>query len=134
MGLNRSAWELRMKVTVVVGNPKRGSRTRAAAELVAQRLSGKPADDVIELAELGAALLDWGSPQVDRAKQIVLTSGLVIFASPTFKASYTGLLKLFLEQFGAGELAHTIGVPLMLGGAPHHALAADILLKPVLVD
>jgi FMN reductase len=55
-------------------------------------------------------------------------------ASPTYKATYTGLLKLFLDQIGTGDLAGVVAVPLMLGGGPAHALAPELLLKPVLVE
>jgi len=123
-----------MTVTVVVGNPRRGSRTRQAGELLAEKLTGTAPDAVIEVVDLGAGLLAWGDPGVAAAKRVVLGSDLVVFASPTFKATYTGLLKLFLDQFGAGELAGTTGIPLMLGAAPQHALAAELTLRPVLVE
>jgi FMN reductase len=119
---------------VVVGNPKPGSRTRRAAELVAGRLTGAPPATVIELAELGPALLGWGDPTVAAAKQAVAAADLVVFASPTYKATYTGLLKLFLDQFASGELHGTTAVALMLGGSPHHALAGELTLKPVLSE
>ncbi len=122
------------RAVVVVGNPKPGSRTRRAAEMVAERLTGEPPASVIELAELGPALLAWGDPAVEAAKQTVTAAELVIFASPTFKATYTGLLKLFLDQFGAGELHGTTAVALMLGASPHHALAGELTLKPVLSE
>ena len=124
----------RVSVVVVVGNPKPGSRTRRAAELVAERLTGAPPTTVIELAELGAALLAWGDQTVGAAKQTVVDAELVIFASPTYKATYTGLLKLFLDHFAAGELHGTTGIALMLGASPHHALAGEVSLKPVLSE
>ena len=123
-----------MNVVAVVGNPKPGSRTRGAAELVAERLTGAPASTVIELADLGPALLAGGDPAVAAAKRAVLDVDLVVFASPTYKATYTGLLKLFLEQFAAGELHGTTAVALMLGASPHHALAGELTLKPVLSE
>jgi FMN reductase len=123
-----------MRVVVVVGNPKPGSRTRRAAELVAERLTGAPPTTVIELAELGPALLSWGDPAVDAARRAVAGADLVVVATPTYKATYTGLLKLFLDQFAAGELHGTIAIPLMLGGSPHHALAGELTLKPVLSE
>jgi FMN reductase len=119
---------------IVVGNPKPGSRTRQAAELVVARLTGAPATAVVELAELGPALLGWGDPAVAAAKQAVVDADLVVFASPTYKATYTGLLKLFLDQFAAGELHGTTAVALLLGGSPHHALAGELTLKPVLSE
>ncbi|WP_378734625.1 NADPH-dependent FMN reductase [Nocardia brasiliensis] len=124
-----------MTVTVVVGNPKPASRTLAAATLVAKGLRPEVEPAVIDLVDFGAALLSWGDPSVAAAVRTVSDSELVVFASPTFKATYTGLLKLFLEQFDGGTgLADVLGVPVMLGAGPTHALAPDLLLKPVLVE
>lgn len=119
---------------VVVGNPKPNSRTRRAAELLAERLTGAPPQAVIDVIDLGAGLLGWGDAAVAAAVETVRSADLLIVASPTFKATYTGVLKLFLDQFGAGELKGIVAVPLMLGAAPHHAMAPELLLKPVLVE
>ncbi|QIS17198.1 NADPH-dependent FMN reductase [Nocardia terpenica] len=124
-----------MTVTVVVGNPKPASRTLAAATLVARGLRPDVEPTAIDLVDLGAALLAWADPDVAKAVRAVADSELVAFASPTFKATYTGLLKLFLEQFEGGTgLAGVVAVPVMLGAGPAHALAPDLLLKPVLVE
>ena len=119
---------------VVVGNPKPLSRTRAAAELVTTKLTGTAPEHVIDVVDLGAALLGWGDPKVAEAKEIVKAADLLVVASPTYKATYTGLLKLFLDQFGAGELGQIPTVPLMLGGSPAHSLAPELTLRPVLVE
>jgi len=126
--------EQTVSVTVVVGNPKPRSRTYQAAHLVAERLTGQPADLSIDLTDLGAALLDWSDPGVSALVSAVQASSLVVVASPTYKATYTGLLKLFLDRFGGGSLAGVTAVPVMLGGHWKHGLAADLLLKPVLVE
>jgi FMN reductase len=124
-----------VSTTVVVGNPKPNSRTRAAAEALAERLTGAAPDSVIELAELGPGLLGWGDEAVGAAKKTVQASSVVIFASPTFKATYTGLLKLFLDQFEGGTgIKDVVAVPLMLGAGPAHAMAPDLTLKPVLTE
>lgn len=123
-----------MSVAVVVGNPKPRSRTYQAAHLVAERLAGRPPDLSIDLTDLGAALLDWSDPGVFDLVAAVQASELVVVASPTYKATYTGLLKLFLDRFGGGSMAGVTAVPLMLGGHWRHALAPELLLKPVLVE
>ncbi|EHB50397.1 NADPH-dependent FMN reductase [Mycolicibacterium rhodesiae JS60] len=110
------------------------SRTRAAAELVAEKLTGSAPEHVIDVVELGPALLGWGDPKVAEAKELVKSADLLVVASPTFKATYTGLLKLFLDQFGQGELAGVTTFPLMLGGSYMHALAPELTLRPVLVE
>ncbi|MFF5987271.1 NADPH-dependent FMN reductase [Prauserella flavalba] len=124
-----------MTTTVVAGNPKPASRTLDAGQRLAEALTGRPADHVIDVVELGPGLLGWGDETVSRAVETVGASSLVVFASPTFKATYTGLLKLFLDQFAGGTgLRGVVSVPLMLGAGPGHALAPDLLLKPVLSE
>ena len=123
-----------MKAIAVVGNPKPASRTADAARLVARAL-GADDVDLLDVVDLGAGLLGWGDPAVDAAKKRVRAADLIVVASPTFKATYTGLLKLFLDQFEGGTgLGGAVTVPVMLGGGPAHALAPDLLLKPVLVE
>lgn len=123
-----------MSVTVVVGNPKPRSRTFEAAHLVAEKLTDQTVDLSIDLADIGAALLDWSDVQVADLVASVKASELVVFASPTYKATYTGLLKLFLDRIAGGALAGVTAVPVMLGGHWQHGLASDLLLKPVLVE
>jgi FMN reductase len=126
--------EAAVSVVVVVGNPKPRSRTYQAAHLLAEKLAGRPADLSVDLTDLGAALLDWSDPGVAGLVAAVQASDLAVVASPTYKATYTGLLKLFLDRIPGGGLAGVTAVPLMLGGHWRHALAADLLLKPVLVE
>jgi FMN reductase len=121
-----------MTVTVVVGNPKPQSRTLLAARRVAAELTGRPADHDLDLATFGPALLDWNDVDIAVAVELVRSSELVIVATPTYKGSYTGLLKLFLDRFGAGSLVGVQAVPVMLGGHWRHALAPEVFLKPVL--
>jgi FMN reductase len=105
-----------MTVAVVVGNPKPASRTLAAAELVAQRLTGAPADLVIDVVTLGPGLLGWGDPGVAAAVEAVRKADVLVC------------------QFPADSLAGVTAFPLMLGAGPGHALAPELLLRPVLVE
>ena len=118
----------------MVGNPKPRSRTRSAAELVVERLTGAPPDLVVDVVDLGPGLLGWGDSAVAAAVGALREADLAVVASPTYKGAYTGLLKLFLDQVGTGDLAGVVAVPLMLGAGPGHAMAPDLLLKPVLVE
>jgi FMN reductase len=126
--------ESAVSIVVVVGNPKPRSRTYRAAQLVAEKLAGRPPELTVDLTDLGGALLDWSDSGVTDIVAAVQASDLAVVASPTYKATYTGLLKLFLDRIPGGALAGVTAVPLMLGGHWRHALAADLLLKPVLVE
>jgi len=88
-----------LRVAVVVGNPKRRSRTYEAALLVAERLSGAAPQVAVDVVDLGPGLLDWEDQSTKDAVAAVQGVDLLVVASPTYKASYTGLLKLFLESF-----------------------------------
>lgn len=111
------------RVVVVVGNPKPRSRTCAAATWLAEQVAGAPPVAVIDLADLGAGLLDWESAEVAAAVEQVSAADVVVVASPTYKGTYTGLLKLFLDRFSTSGLAGVVAVPLLLGAGPGHALA-----------
>lgn len=127
-----------MKVTVVAGNPKAGSRTLAAGVRLASLLADREEDDVdhvVDVVDLGPGLLGWGDPAVAGAVSTVAGSDLVVVASPTFKATYTGLLKVFLDQFETAEgLRDVVCVPLMLGAGPAHAMAPEMFLRPLLAE
>ena len=112
-----------MTTTVVAGNPKPGSRTLDAATRLAESLTGSAPDHVVDVIELGPGLLGWGDEKVKAAVETVASSDLVVFARPPFKATYTGV-----------GLRDVTAVPLMLGAGPAHAMAPDLLLKPVLVE
>ncbi len=123
-----------MNIAVVAGNPKARSRTLDCALLVAEALGGAAPTVVVDVVDLGAGLLGWGDRAVNQAVAAVAACPVAIFASPTYKATYTGLLKLFLDQIPTDGLAGVVAVPLMLGAGPGHALAPELLLKPVLVE
>lgn len=120
-----------VRVAVVVGNPKAASRTLAAAAYLARELSGVEPDLVVDLATIGAELVDWNAASVNDLVTQVGRADLVVVACPTYKATYTGLLKLFLDRFSVGQLCG-VAVPLMLGSGPTHALAPEVGLRPLL--
>ena len=123
-----------MRTAVIVGNPKAKSRTLEAGVLVAKKLTGTEPELTLDLIELGPALLEFGNAKVNEAIEAVRRCNVIICASPTFKATYTGLLKLFLDQIPSDGLAGITAFPVMLGAGPAHLLAPDLLLKPVLVE
>ena len=130
-------WAGRPRVAVVVGNPRPGSRTLAAATHVAGELVGPVGepDLVVDLGTLGTRLLDPASAvEVDRLVAQVGAADLVVVATPVYKASYTGLLKVFLDRFAGGTGLTGVVVPLVLAASPAHALVGEHHLRPVLTE
>jgi FMN reductase len=133
-----------MSIAVVVGNPKAGSRTlrvaQATADILVERLIaidqlGENTERiVVDLADVADQLFDYPSQAIDDLLASVAASDLLIAASPTYKATYTGLLKVFFDRYGNNALAGTVAVPVMTGAAPIHALAPELHLRPLLVE
>jgi FMN reductase len=125
--------------TVVIGNPKPESRTLgvalAAAEALAESLGLPAGPGVIDLSVLARRLLlPEPSAAIEDATEQVLSADLLLVASPTFKGTYSGLLKVFLDRLPYKGLQDTTALPLLVMNSPLHALAVDVHLRPLLVE
>jgi FMN reductase len=124
-----------MTTGVVVGNPKPASRTLDAAVRLATALTGAAPDHTLDVITVAPKLLTWADDEVKAWVSRIASCDVVVVASPTYKATYSGVLKLFLDQFaGSTGLRGVVAVPLMLGAGPTHALAPELTLKPVLSE
>jgi FMN reductase len=128
---------MRPTIVTVVGNPRPASRTHALARELATRLASVLESDTpseVDLAVLGPAVLDPDDERAAAAIDHVLAGDVLVIASPTYKATYSGLLKAFLDRLGTGALAGGAAVPILLGGAPNHQLAIDVHFAPLLFE
>jgi FMN reductase len=128
-----------LNVVVVCGNPKANSRTLGVAEEVARQAASAAGRDnvsthITDLANFGGQLFDWSSAEVKVEVAALSGADLAIIATPTYKATYTGLLKSYLDWFGQTGLAGVVAVPVMVGGSAVHALAPEVFLRPLLVE
>lgn len=129
-----------LNVVVVCGNPKVNSRTLGVAEEVARQAASATGrgdsvrTHIIDLGNFGGQLFDFSSDAVKAEVARLSGADLAVIASPTYKASYTGLLKSFLDWFGQTALASVVAVPVMVGGSAAHALAPEVFLRPLLVE
>jgi FMN reductase len=128
-----------VSITVLVGNPRPQSRTATAALTAARHVAGAlglPGDpELVELAPLAPSLLLPGPPaEVAAALEQVSRAELLVVASPTYKATYTGLLKVFLDLLPSGALAGATALPLLVMGSAAHTLAVEVHLRPLLVE
>ncbi|MXQ65881.1 NADPH-dependent oxidoreductase [Actinomadura rayongensis] len=128
-----------MSFLVIIGNPRPHSRTAtaavAAARAVADAAGLSSAPETIDLSDLAPRLLaaDPG-PDVAAALERVAAADVLLIASPTYKGTYTGLLKSFLDRLPGGALTGKVALPLLVLGAPQHALAVEVHLRPLLVE
>ncbi len=110
-----------MRFAVIVGHPKPQSRTLAVAAAAAQAISdtaGPPGGfGLIDLSALAPRLLQPGP-----------------CAAATFKGTYSGLLKVFLDLLPHRALEGAVALPLLVMKLPQHAPAVDAHLRPLLVE
>lgn len=125
-----------LKVSVVIGNPKPKSRTRKVAETLVEKLlePGSYRATVIDLAEHTDEIFAWPSETMAALNATVAASDVAVFASPTYKATYTGLLKAFLDRYPANGLAGVTAIPLLTGADLSHSMGPTVNLAPLLVE
>jgi FMN reductase len=126
-----------MSIVLIAGSPTRPSRSTALLEATASRLRALGADTgpVLHLSRLDpAALLGarFEAADILQATQRVAEADAVVIATPVYKAAYSGLLKAFLDVLPQTAFKGKLALPLATGGSPHHMLALDYALRPVL--
>ena len=75
---------------------------------------------------------DVQDPAIAAAVQAVEAAELVIVSTPIYKAAYSGVLKVLLDLLPQTAFKGKTVLPLATGGSPHHMLALDYALRPVL--
>jgi len=72
------------------------------------------------------------SPRLDAVRDAVLAADLVVVATPIYRATYSGLLKVFFDLLPNAALAGKVAVPIASGGSLAHQLAIEHGLRPLL--
>lgn len=122
-------------VVALSASPSAQSKTNLVADHVLGTLA-RDGDRVrnIRLRELPAEALlraDLGDPAIGDAVAALTEADGVVIATPTYKAAYSGLLKVFLDLLSQFALSGKAVLPLATGGSLAHVLALDYGLRPV---
>ncbi|MDB5826272.1 MAG: ssuE, partial [Variovorax sp.] len=125
-----------MTVLLIAGSPSAPSRSTALLEAIGQRMLRRGGRiERLTVRDLPAQALlhaDWTHPGIERAIAQVAAARVVVVATPVYKAAYSGVLKVFLDLLSQSALKGKTVLPLATGGSPHHMLALDYALRPVL--
>lgn len=134
----------RLTLAVVTAGLSEDSTTTRLGEAIAQSASGVVENagqhvdiKVIQLRDLAHGLTDMmmtrvASRAVQDAIDTVLTADGLIAASPTYKASYSGLFKQFFDVIDESALENLPTVVAATGGSPRHSLVLDTAMRPLL--
>lgn len=125
-----------MSILLIAGSPTQTSRSAALLDNVGDRLSQhRLSVDRLAVRELDAQALlhaDFQHPDVINAALRVENAQVLVIATPVYKAAYAGALKVWLDLLPQTALKGKTVLPLATGGSPHHMLAMDYALRPVL--
>lgn len=135
-----------MQVLGIVGSLSADSRTRAAVETALEAAAREEAvtTDVLHLADYdldtadGRQLEEYTRDTGD-ALDLVVESDAYVIGSPVYRASYSGALKNLFDLIPRGQwqadvapLENSAVGLVATGASPHHYLAVDEQLRPVM--
>jgi FMN reductase len=85
-------------------------------------LATLPADDLLGRTR---------SAVIERALGDVARAHVVLVSTPVYRATYSGLLKVFFDLFQPGALNGKVGIPFASGGSQSHQLVLEHGLRPL---
>jgi len=120
------------------GSPNTSSRSRALLELALTALERQGAGPgrLVDLATLPSdgLLARRQDAVVSDAIQSVVDAVIVVVSTPIYRATYSGLLKVFFDLLPQDALARKVAIPIATGGGSGHLLAVDHGLRPLLAS
>ncbi|MEX0750241.1 MAG: NAD(P)H-dependent oxidoreductase [Dehalococcoidia bacterium] len=126
------SWPLR--AVAISGSPRTPSKSKTLAELLLQALEkGNCTSELIDVAELPAEALvaRAQSPAIDAAIEAIGRARIVVAATPTYRALYTGVLKSLFDLMPPGHLRGKICIPIQTGASMAHFLSIEYGLRPL---
>lgn len=126
------------KITVISGSPSVSSRLNGVLQSIQNQLLAEGLQlhqiDVRSLPPEDLIYTNFQSPAIIEAIEQITNADAVVVATPIYKASYTGVIKTFLDLIPQKGLEGKVILPVAIGGTIAHLLALDYALKPVLAS
>lgn len=127
-----------MSVLLLGGSPSASSSGARLLQHIGDKLASQGHRcNKLQVRDLPAEALlhaDFADPAIVRATALVLDADAIVIATPVYKASYTGILKAFLDLLPQDGLDGKLVLPLATGGSQSHMLVLDYALRPVLAS
>ncbi|WP_180960355.1 NADPH-dependent FMN reductase [Neobacillus cucumis] len=124
------------KITIISGSPSEQTRLNGVFDEVVRHLEGVNINpEIIHVRNLPAQDLiqaKFDSEDIIRANKKVEDSNIIVILTPVYKASFTGVLKTYLDLLPQNGLEGKTILPIAVGGSFGHLLMIDYALKPVL--
>ena len=120
------------QIVLINGSPSSPSRSQGILDYAIALLSQEGVETslitVRDLPPEDLVLGRYDSPALELPKTLIAKAQGLIIATPIYKASYTGLLKTFLDLLPQKALTDKVVFPIATGGTIAHLLAIDFAL------
>lgn len=124
------------KVTIISGSPTEVTRLNGVQHEVINHFNGNGiAPEIINVRQLPAEALiqaKFDSKEIIEANKKVEDANIIVILTPVYKASFSGVLKTYLDLLPQSGLEGKTILPIAVGGTFGHLLMIDYSLKPVL--
>lgn len=114
-------------------SPSADSKTHALAACAIEIAGGGRLFDLGSLDAEGL-LGRRHTDDVDEAMEEIRLARLLFIATPIYRATYSGLLKVLFDQFEQRALVDVVCVLAATAGSHHHFLALDTGLRPLVTS
>jgi FMN reductase len=118
----------------ISGSPSTRSRSRSLLDHALGRLRERGLEAaLVDLAELDADALLGRRPdaEVQRALTLVERARIIVASTPVYRATYTGLLKVFFDLFPQRALEGKVALGIATGAASEHRIVIDQGMRPL---
>lgn len=119
-----------MSIVIINGTNNATSRVNAIAQHISQETGAK----IINVFELPANDLigtNFASPAIQSANEIIEKAEEVVLLTPIYKASFTGILKTYIDLLPEKAFVGKHIIPIVVGGTERHQLVLEFALKPL---
>lgn len=126
------------KITIISGSPNNSSRLNGLIQYMREQLSNNGHStallEVIDLPPEDLVYAKFNSPAILAAHELVEQADVIIIGSPVYKASFTGVLKSYIDLLPHKAFSGKVILPIFIAGSDSHLLSIDYALKPVLAS
>lgn len=120
------------KTVIINGANARTSRVNSIQQHIQESLEEVEAIEVFALPAEDLITANFASEAIRIANGKVEQADVVVILTPVYKAAYSGILKTYLDLIPQKGFEDKHIIPIAVAGTPHHLLAIDYALKPVL--
>ena len=121
----------------ISGSPSSTSRSRLLVARGLERMAAAGTQTrLLDVGDLPAdGLLGRAQhPEIAGALADLASAHVLVVGTPIYRATYTGLLKVFFDLLPAEGLAGKVTLPVATGGGPAHLLMVDHGIRPLIAS